>query len=45
MTALGRRDWVPQASEDYILGIAAETAGQPLDAIEARIAALLGTSR
>ncbi len=45
MTALGRRDWVPQASEDYVLGIAAETAGQPLDAIEARIAALTAENR
>jgi glycine hydroxymethyltransferase len=45
MTALARRDWVPQASEDYILGIAAETAGQPLDAVEARIAALTAENR
>lgn len=45
MTALGRRDWVPQASEDYILEIAAQTAGQPLDAIEARIAALTAENR
>ena len=26
MTALGRRDWVPQASEDYVLRVAGETA-------------------
>ncbi|WNJ92710.1 serine hydroxymethyltransferase [Bosea sp. 685] len=45
MTALGRRDWVPQASEDYVLGIAAETAGQSLDAVEARIAALTVENR
>jgi glycine hydroxymethyltransferase len=45
MTALGRRDWVPQASEDYVLGIAAETAGQSLDAIAARIAALTVENR
>lgn len=45
MTALGRRDWVPQASEDYVLGIAAETAGQSLDAIDARIAALAVENR
>ncbi|MDR6872667.1 glycine hydroxymethyltransferase [Bosea sp. BE125] len=45
MTALGRRDWVPQASEDYVLGIAAETAGQSLDAVAARIAALTVENR
>lgn len=45
MTALGRRGWVPKASEDYILGIAAETAGLPLDAVEARIAALTTQNR
>lgn len=45
MTALGRRDWVPQASEDYILGIATETAGQSLDAIEARLSALTTENR
>jgi glycine hydroxymethyltransferase len=45
MTALGRRDWVPQASEDYILRIAAETAGQPLDVVEARIAELTTENR
>ncbi|KQU52055.1 serine hydroxymethyltransferase [Bosea sp. Leaf344] len=45
MTALGRRDWVPQASEDYVLGIAAETASQSLDAIEQRIAALAVENR
>jgi glycine hydroxymethyltransferase len=45
MTALGRRDWVPQASEDYILEIAAATAGQTLDAVEARIAALTAENR
>ncbi|CAN7179361.1 aminotransferase class I/II-fold pyridoxal phosphate-dependent enzyme [Bosea sp. LjRoot9] len=45
MTALGRRDWVPQACEDYVLGIAAETAGQSLDAVAARIAALTVENR
>ncbi|AMJ60437.1 serine hydroxymethyltransferase [Bosea sp. PAMC 26642] len=45
MTALGRREWVPQASEDYILRIAEQMAGQPLDAIEARIAALTAENR
>ncbi len=45
MTALGRRDWVPQASEDYIQRIAAETAGQPLDAIAEKIAALTAENR
>ena len=45
MTALGRRDWVPAASEDYVLGIAAGVAGQPLDAIEARLSALTTENR
>ena len=45
MTALGRRDWVPQASEDYVLKVAAETARQPLDAIAARIEALATENR
>ena len=45
MTALGRRDWVPQASEDYIQRIAGETATQPLDAIAARIDALTAENR
>jgi len=45
MTALGRRDWVPQASEDYVLKVAGETASQPLDAIAARIDALATENR
>ncbi len=45
MTALGRRDWVPAASEDYVLAIAGGVSGQPLDAIEARLAALTTENR
>jgi len=45
MTALGRRNWVPQASEDYVLEVASGVAGQPLDAIEARIGALTAQNR
>lgn len=45
MTALGRRDWVPQGSEDYVLEVAAGVAGQPLDAIEAQIATLTAENR
>ena len=30
--ALARRNWVPKASEDYVLSIAERTAGQSLDA-------------
>ena len=45
MTALARRDWVPASSEDYVLRIAEATAGQSLDAVEARIAALTAENR
>lgn len=45
MTALARRDWVPAASEDYVLSIAAETAAATSDAIEARIGALADENR
>lgn len=45
MTALARRDWVPAASEDYVLSIAAETAAATSDAIEARIGALAEENR
>ncbi|KRE00416.1 serine hydroxymethyltransferase [Bosea sp. Root381] len=45
MTALGRRDWVPQPSEDYVLEVAAGVAGLSLDAIEARIGALTVENR
>ena len=45
MTALTRRDWVPAASEDYVLSIAAETAAATSDAIEARIGALAEENR
>ena len=45
MTALGRRDWVPAASEDYVLEIASTVGAQSLDAVEARIAALTQENR
>lgn len=45
MTALGRRDWVPDASENYILEIAASVAGQSLDATQSRIEALTAENR
>ncbi len=45
MTALGRRDWVPAASEDFVLEIAGATAGQSLDAIQARIETLTAENR
>lgn len=45
MTALGRRGWVPKASEDYVLAVAAGVAGQPLDAVAAQIAALTQENR
>ena len=45
MTALGRRDWVPQGSEDYVLEVAADVAGLSLDAIDARIGALTVENR
>jgi glycine hydroxymethyltransferase len=45
MTALGRRDWVPQVSEDFVLEVAGNVSGQSLDAIEARIGALTAENR
>ncbi len=45
MTALGRRGWVPAASEDYVLAVAGEVSRQPLAVIEARIAALTTENR
>lgn len=45
MTSLVRRDWVPAASEDYILSIAAETAAAASDAIETRIGELAAQNR
>lgn len=45
MTALGRRDWVPAASEDYILEVAASVAGQDLDRTQSRIEALVTENR
>jgi len=41
MTHLERRGWVPQASEDFIQHIAAETAGADSQAVAARIEALI----
>lgn len=45
MTALGRRDWVPAASEDYVLEVASTVGAQSLDAIEGRIATLTQENR
>src|SRR5277367_4113910 len=45
MTGLARRDWVPAASEDYILDIAARTAGASADGIDAEIQALIAANR
>ncbi|RDJ27887.1 aminotransferase class I/II-fold pyridoxal phosphate-dependent enzyme [Bosea caraganae] len=45
MTALGRRDWVPGASEDYILEIAGSVAGQSFEATQSRIEALITENR
>jgi glycine hydroxymethyltransferase len=45
MTALARRDWVPQASEALVQGIAAEVAGATADAVAARIQAAIARNR
>jgi glycine hydroxymethyltransferase len=46
MTAkLARRNWVPKASEDYVLAIAGEVAGQGREAREARLAGLIAENR
>lgn len=45
MAALGRRDWVPAASEDYVLTIAETVALQDLDAIDRAIHALTTENR
>lgn len=45
MAALGRRDWVPAASEDYVLTIAETVALQDLDATERAIQALTTENR
>ncbi|WP_439496875.1 serine hydroxymethyltransferase [Bosea sp. (in: a-proteobacteria)] len=45
MTALGRRDWVPAASEDYVLKVAATVGAQDLDATERAIQALTAENR
>lgn len=45
MTHLERRGWVPAACEDYILGIARETADAPAAAVADRIEALIGENR
>lgn len=42
---LARRDWVPAASEDYILRVAGEVAGQGRAATEARLAGLVAENR
>lgn len=45
MAALGRRDWVPAASEDYVLTVAETIALQDLDATERSIQALTTENR
>lgn len=46
MTAkLARRDWVPVASEDYVLQVANQIAGQDRGAREARLADLVAENR
>jgi glycine hydroxymethyltransferase len=45
MTALARRDWVPNLSENYALEIAAETSRDSADAVDARIHALIDENR
>lgn len=42
---LARRNWVPKASEDYVLSIAERTAGQSLDATAGEIATLIEQNR
>jgi glycine hydroxymethyltransferase len=41
MTRLARRDWVPAACEDYVLGLAAQAASGSDAAVEARVEALI----
>lgn len=43
--ALARRNWVPKASEDYVLSIADRTAGQSLDTTAEEIEALIEQNR
>ena len=45
MAMLARRNWVPTASEDYVLSIAERTAGQDLGATEREIAALIAQNQ
>lgn len=45
MTALARRDWVPDASETYIQRVAAAAATLSADAIEAEICSLIEENR
>lgn len=45
MTALARRDWVPDASENYIQRVAAAAATLSADAIEAEIRSLIEENR
>ncbi len=45
MTHLERRGWVPAACEDYIQGIARQTADAPAAAVADRIEALIGENR
>src|SRR5438128_1469177 len=45
MTALARRSWVPQRSEDYVLAIAGRTSLATPDAVDAEIGALIAQNR
>lgn len=45
MVQLARRDWVPQAVEDYVQSLADATAGRPPDRQEAEIARLTAENR
>lgn len=45
MTALARRDWVPAASEEYVLKVAGTVAAQDLDATERAIQQLTAENR
>jgi glycine hydroxymethyltransferase len=45
MTALARRSWVPNPSEDYVLEIAAATSRERAETVDARIHALIAENR
>ena len=45
MTALARRDWVPELSEDLVQRLAGEAAGRSADALEAEVLRLAEANR